>query len=49
MYVPIPEKPLELDIVEETPELKKLDDLQMLAVNTKFKYRWKDYLKQKLF
>ena len=49
MYVPIPEKPLELDVVEETPELKKLDDLQMIAVNTKFNYRWKDYLKQKLF
>jgi hypothetical protein len=49
MYVPIPEKPLELEVVEETPELKKLDDLQMISINTKFKYRWRDHIKKKLF
>jgi len=46
MYVPVPEDSLELDLVEETPELKKENRIATLALNTKFKKRWKDYEKQ---
>jgi hypothetical protein len=43
MYVPVREKTLDLEIVEETPELKRDNRVAVLGVNSKFKKRWKDY------
>ena len=43
MYVPIPEKTLELELIEETPELKTENRVAVLGVNSKFKKRWKAY------
>ena len=35
-----------IDLIAETPELKKENRIATLALNTKFKKRWKDYEKQ---
>jgi hypothetical protein len=43
MYVPIPEKTLELELIEETPELKTENRVAVLGINSKFKKRWKAY------